>query len=68
MELPLASQLEERRVELGWTQGYLGILAGYHENTVRRVLRGEPVNHQTVVDVAQALGFRVVLMTYQKSA
>lgn len=68
MNLPLASQLEERRVDLGWTRGHLGILTGYHENTVRRVLRGGRTNLQTIVDVAQALGFEVRLVPLQKSA
>lgn len=64
--LPVASQLEDRRVELRWSQSHLASVAGYHVNTVHRVLRGGRVNLETIIDIAQALGFTVTI-SYDRS-
>jgi transcriptional regulator with XRE-family HTH domain len=52
----LAGQLEARRQQYGWSVAYLATRAGYHENTVLRVLHGRNVRLQTLQDVAAALG------------
>jgi hypothetical protein len=62
MDLPIASQLEARRVELGWTIRRLAAQAGYPETTTGNVLLGRNVRINTFRDHAQALGFAVSLV------
>lgn len=57
----LGRQLDRRRRALGLSVARLGARAGYHENTVLRVLHGQNVRVQTLQDVAAALGLRVSL-------
>jgi predicted transcriptional regulator len=56
-----ASQLEKRRREIGLSVTELGKLAGYHDNTILRVLHGKNVHWHTLRDVANALGFTLNL-------
>lgn len=61
--LALAQQLEARRVALRWSVEFLAGRAGYHPNTILRVLHGQNSRVRTLQDVAGALGFSVVLNT-----
>lgn len=59
----IASQLEIRRREIGWTVVVLAKQSGYSENTVLRVLHGDNVRWHTVQDIAKALDFNLVLIS-----
>ncbi len=55
----LARQLEDRRRALGLSIVSLVTRSGYSRNTVERALLGRPVNLQTLVDIANALGYEI---------
>lgn len=58
----LAAYLEQARIDQGWTLPALAHKTGYHCNTVARVLHGDNVRLQTLIDVAQALGIQLTWM------
>lgn len=44
-----------KMAEREWTLGQLAVASGIHENTLRRLLRGEVFNSDTLGRLAQAL-------------
>ena len=59
--VPHRELLEAKRQQLGWSVARLADEAGYHPNTVLRVLHGQNVYVRTFEDVAITLGFAVRL-------
>ena len=57
----LLNALTARRIALNLTLPMLGKRTGFATNTVSRVLNGHPANYETIVAIANALGYDLTL-------
>ncbi|AMV24056.1 Internalin-A precursor [Gemmata sp. SH-PL17] len=67
---PNVKRIVEWRVLKGWTQADLAARAGVSKRTIENLERGNPVNLQTIADVAEALGGEVaeIIMSLGRSS